>query len=185
MPACCAASRSPAGRDPPAVTRTPDPLAVQVIELLRSHGATVATAESLTGGLVCAALVSVPGASDVVRGGVVAYAADVKTGILGVDEALVASCGTVDAQVAEAMAVRAREACEATYGVSTTGVAGPDPSEGKPAGTVHVAVAGPGGVQSRLLDLSGDRHDVRHGAVAAVLSLLVDRVGEESTSVER
>ncbi|MGB9013502.1 MAG: nicotinamide-nucleotide amidohydrolase family protein [Aeromicrobium sp.] len=167
------------------MTRTPDPLAVQVVDLLRARGATVAAAESLTGGLVCAALVAVPGASDVVRGGVVAYAAEVKTGILGVDAALVAAHGTVDAQVAEAMAIRARESCQATYGVSTTGVAGPDPSEGKAAGTVHVAVASPVDVQSRLLDLSGDRHDVRHGAVAAVLSLLVDRVGEESTSVER
>lgn len=158
---------------------------MRAVELLRSHGATVATAESLTGGLVCAALVSVPGASDVVRGGVVAYAPDIKTGLLGVDAALVSARGTVDAQVAEAMAERARLTCGATYGLSTTGVAGPDPSEGKPAGTVHVAVAGPHGVQSRLLDLPGERPDVRHGAVAAVLSLLVARVGEDSTSVER
>lgn len=167
------------------MTDPPDLLAVQVVELLRSRGATVATAESLTGGLVCASLVSVPGASDVVRGGVVAYAPDVKTGVLGVDAALVAARGTVDAHVAEAMAVRARQVCESTYGVSTTGVAGPDPSEGKPAGTVHVAVADQFGVQSLLLNLPGERHDVRHGAVAAVLSLLIDRVGEESTSVQR
>ncbi len=155
------------------------------MELLRSRGATVAAAESLTGGLVCAALVSVPGASDVVRGAVVAYAPDVKTGLLGVDADLVAARGTVDAQVAEAMAVRARITCGATYGISTTGVAGPAASEGKPAGTVHVAVADPHGVQSMLLALTGDRHDVRRGAVDAVLSLLVARVGEEPPAVER
>lgn len=156
-----------------------------VVEALRSAGATVAAAESLTGGLVCAALVSVPGASDVVRGGVVAYAADLKTGVLGVDADLVSERGTVDAAVAEAMAQRVRVVCGATWGVATTGVAGPEASEGKPPGTVHVAVAGPSGVQTQLLHLEGDRDDVRHGTVAAVLSLLVARVGEESRGVGR
>ena len=155
-------------------------LAADTVEALRRAGATVASAESLTGGLVCATLVSVPGASDVVRGGVVAYAPDVKTSLLGVDASLVAERGTVDAGVAAAMAVGARDRLAATYGLATTGVAGPDPSEGKPAGTVHIAVAGPDAVVTSLLDLSGDRDEIRTGTVAALLSLLVATLGEES-----
>lgn len=157
----------------------------EVIDLARAAGATVATAESLTGGLVCAALVDVPGASDVVRGSVVAYAAEVKIGLLGVDADLVAAHGTVHAQVAEQMAAGVRTACGASHGVSTTGVAGPGPSEGQPAGTVYVAVAGPEGTVSRRFDLRGDRAQVRAGAVGAALSLLVATLGEEPRSVER
>ncbi len=157
----------------------------EAVDALRSVGATVATAESLTGGLVVAALVSVPGASAVVRGGVVAYAPDVKTGLLGVDEQLVARHGTVDGEVAARMAERARDACGATYGIATTGVAGPDPSEGKPPGTVHVAVAGPHGTVERLLELSGDRAEIREATVGAALALLVARVGEESSAPGR
>jgi nicotinamide-nucleotide amidase len=155
-------------------------LAREAIAALRARGATVATAESLTGGLVCAALVSVPGASDVVRGGVVAYAPELKTTLLGVDADLIAERGTVDAEVAASMAVGARDRLSATYGLATTGVAGPDPSEGKAAGTVHIAVAGPNGVLRSLLDLSGDRDEIRTGTVAALLSLLVATLGEES-----
>ena len=147
-----------------------------VVAVLRAAGATVATAESLTGGLVCASLVSVAGASDVVRGGVVAYASDLKTSLLGVDPGVVASRGTVDAIVAEEMAVGVRDRLGATYGVSTTGVAGPDPSEGRPAGTVFVAVASPRGVRSWPLDLPGGRDEVRSAAVDAVLSQLVATV---------
>ncbi|MBD8605970.1 CinA family protein [Aeromicrobium sp. CFBP 8757] len=153
------------------------------VEALRAAGATVATAESLTGGLVCATLVGVPGASDVVRGGVAAYAADVKTSALGVPAALIAERGTVDADVAAAMAAGVRDRLGATYGVSTTGVAGPGPAEGKPAGTVHVAVAGPAGVRTRLLELAGDRAEIRAGTVDALLSWLVATLGEESRHV--
>ncbi|MGJ9422701.1 CinA family protein [Aeromicrobium sp. CF3.5] len=156
-----------------------------VIDLARSAGATVASAESLTGGLVCAALVDVPGASDVVRGAVVAYAADVKIALLGVDADLVATHGTVHPQVAEQMAEGVRAACGASHGVSTTGVAGPGPSEGQPAGTVFVAVAGPAGTVSTRVDVAGGRAQVRSGAVGAALSLLVATLGEESPGVER
>ena len=156
-----------------------------VIDLAKSIGATVATAESLTGGLVCAALVDVSGASDVVRGGVVAYAVEVKTSVLGVDAALVAEHGTVHPRVAEQMAEGARAVCGATHGVSTTGVAGPGPSEGHPAGTVYVAVAGPSGTVSERVDLAGDRARVRAAAVDVAVSLLVARLGEESPDVVR
>ena len=157
----------------------------EAVEALRRVGATVATAESLTGGLVAASLVSVPGASEVVRGGVVAYAPEVKTGLLGVDPELVAARGTVDADVARQMAQRAREACEATYGVSTTGVAGPDASEGKPPGTVHIAVAGPSRTAHLELRLSGDRDEIRSATVREVLALLVATLGEDSVAGAR
>jgi nicotinamide-nucleotide amidase len=152
--------------------------ATALVGLLRQRGETVGCAESLTGGLVCATLVAVPGASQVVRGAIVAYAPDLKTSLLGVDGQLLAASGTVAAATAEAMARGAAERLGATYGLATTGVAGPDPSEGKPAGTVHVAVAGPGGVQARLMRLRGDRETVRRSSVTAVLELLTDLLGD-------
>ena len=157
--------------------------AAAAVAALRAAGATVATAESLTGGLVCATLVDVPGASDVVRGGIVAYAAEIKTTMLGVDADLIEERGTVDADVAAAMARGACARIGATYGLATTGVAGPDSSEGKPPGTVHIAVAGPHGVVTRLLELAGDRATIRSGTVGALLSLLVATLGEESRIV--
>ena len=153
-----------------------------MIALLREIGASVATAESLTGGLVCAALVAVPGASDVVRGGIVAYTADAKTDVLGVAPDLIARYGTVDEHVAASMANAARRRFGATYGLATTGVAGPDPGEGKPVGTVHCAIAGPEGTDSYLLALAGDRDTIRNSTVDELLSRFVDRVREESRS---
>ncbi len=154
--------------------------AIDIIDALRGTGQTVATAESLTGGLLCATLVDVPGASDVLRGGVVAYLAETKSDVLGVDSGLIERVGTVHADVAAAMAEGAIRVMGSTWGVATTGVAGPEPSEGKPVGTVHVAVAGPGGVQTRDLSLHGDRRLVREQAVDAALSLLVGRLREET-----
>ncbi len=156
--------------------------ALDVIDALRGTGQTVATAESLTGGMLCATLVDVPGASDVLRGGVVAYLAETKIDVLGVDRALIERVGTVHADVAAAMAEGAIRVLGSTWGVATTGVAGPEPSEGKPVGTVHVAVAGPGGVETRDLSLHGDRRLVREQAVDAALSLLIGRLGEETAS---
>ena len=154
--------------------------ALDVIDALRGTGQTVATAESLTGGLLCATLVDIPGASDFLRGGVVAYLAETKSDVLGVDRALIDKCGTVHPDVAAAMAEGAIRVMGSTWGVATTGVAGPEPSEGKPVGTVHVAVAGPGGVQTRELSLHGDRRLIREQAVDAALSLLVGRLGEST-----
>ena len=149
-------------------------LAEQVHHVLLSRGATVAAAESLTGGALGAALTAVPGASATFRGGVTAYATDLKTALLGVDAAVLADRGAVDAQVAAGMAVGVRRRLAATYGVATTGVAGPDPQDGHPPGTVHVAVAGPAGAEARALTLTGDRATVRAGAVEAALALLLD-----------
>lgn len=158
-------------------------LAADAVDALRSAHATVATAESLTGGLVCATLVGVAGASDVVRGGIVAYAPEVKTELLGVDAALIAESGTVTSAVAAQMATGARNLFRSTYALATTGVAGPGPSEGEPAGTVHVAVAGPDEVWTTRLELDGDRDTIRAQTVDALLSWLVARLGEESRSV--
>jgi len=156
--------------------------AMDVVDALRGTGQTVATAESLTGGLLCATIVDVPGASDILRGGVVAYTAQAKCDVLGVDSDLVERVGTVDPEVAAAMAEGAVRVLGATWGLATTGVAGPLPSEGKEVGTVHVAVAGPGGVETRDLSLRGDRPQIRDQAVDAALSLLVGRLGESTAA---
>lgn len=150
-----------------------DPVAAAVVTALMARGETVAVAESLTGGLVAAALTSVPGASAVVRGGVVSYATDLKASLLGVPEGLLAARGPVDAGVAQAMAVGVRRLCAATYGLATTGVAGPDPQDGVAVGTVFVAVAGPEGEPAvEPLMLPGDRWEVRAATVAAALRAL-------------
>lgn len=149
-----------------------------VVAALTARGQTVATAESLTGGLLCAALVDVPGASAVVRGAVVAYAAESKIAVLGVSEAVLAAHGAVAPQTALQMARRARDLFDADWGVATTGVAGPDPSEGHPPGRAYVAVAGAGVAAHQRLDLDGDRADVRAGTVRAALVLLQEQVDE-------
>ncbi len=149
----------------------------QVVLALRDQGLTIATAESLTGGLVCAALVDVPGASLVVRGGIVAYATDLKAALLEVPVDLLAARGAVDPDVASAMADGVRARCGADIGVATTGVAGPDPQDGMPVGTVHLAVAGPGAgrVQVESVLFTGDRNSIRRQSVDSAL-LLVSRV---------
>ncbi|MGZ4600224.1 MAG: CinA family protein [Oryzihumus sp.] len=146
---------------------------------LTGRGLTVATAESLTGGLVAGALTDVPGSSLVLRGGVVAYSVEVKASVLGVDAGLLASRGAVDAGVAEQMACAARERLGATYGLATTGVAGPEPSEGKAVGTVFVAVAGPRTTRVQALSLTGSRAEIRRRSVAAVLDLLAQEMLDE------
>ncbi len=110
--------------------------------LLTERGQTVAVAESLTGGLLAASLVEVTGASVVFRGGIVAYATDLKSALLDVPAGLLERYGAVHADVASAMAEGVRRRLDATFGVATTGVAGPDPADGQPVGTVHIAASG-------------------------------------------
>lgn len=157
--------------------------AVDLVTRLTAAGQTVAVAESLTGGLVTAALTEVAGASRVVRGGVLAYAKDVKAQLLGVDEVLLARVGAVDADVAEQMAAGVRTLMDATFGLATTGVAGPDPADGKPVGTVYVAVVGPGSSRVRALSLSGDRARIRADSVSAALALLDEELAGRVTEV--
>jgi nicotinamide-nucleotide amidase len=147
-----------------------------LIATLTARGETVAVAESLTGGLVVARLVDVPGASAVVRGGVVAYATELKTRLLGVDPELLARVGAVDAEVARQMATGVRDRLDATWGLATTGVAGPDPQDGQSPGTAYVAVAGPDYQDVQALTIAGGRADVRAGTVEAVLTLLAQHL---------
>lgn len=147
--------------------------AVVIAATLSGH--TIAAGESLTAGLVCATLASVPGASTVLRGGVVAYATDLKTGGLGVDAAVIARSGVISTPVAEAMAEGVRAWAGADIGLGCTGVAGPDEQDGHPVGEVHLAVAGPGpAVRTHTLTLGGDRDGIRHGTVLMLLGMVLD-----------
>jgi nicotinamide-nucleotide amidase len=152
--------------------RDGDTLPGVVLARLRAAGATVAVAESLTAGLLGAALTELPGSSAVFRGGLQVYATDLKAQLAGVPEAVLAEHGAVSAHTARALAAGVRERLDATWGVGVTGVAGPGEQEGKPAGTVHLAVAGPDGVRSTAVRLPGDRTRVRLLAVTAALDLL-------------
>jgi nicotinamide-nucleotide amidase len=149
-----------------------DPAALHA--LLRARGETVAVAESLTGGLLAAALTETPGASATFRGGLVVYATDLKARLAGVPAPLLAAQGPVSPDVAAALAGGARDRLGATYGLGVTGVAGPDPQDGVPVGTVYLGLATPRGGQLRRLTLPGDRAAVRGAAVAAALGLLAE-----------
>ncbi len=152
-------------------------LVARLVEL----GWTVGVAESLTGGLVAAALVDVPGASAVLRGAIVAYATDVKHSLLGVSAALLDAEGPVHPLVAEQMAQGVRLALSrggrrCDVGIATTGIAGPDSPDGQPVGTVHLAVATPLGTRLQALALSGTRERIRAEATAAALGLALAAV---------
>ncbi|MFF4017072.1 CinA family protein [Streptomyces sp. NPDC001843] len=167
--------------------------APEVVRLLTVKGETVAVAESLTGGLVAAEITTVPGASKVFRGSITAYATDLKHRLLGVDATLLAQRGAVDAQVAAQMAAGVRKALGADWGLATTGVAGPDPQDGQPVGTVFVAVEGPfgtgsgsaGGGKVAALRLNGNRAEIRMESVRSVLALLLERLASEHSGNER
>ncbi|HWU21813.1 MAG TPA: CinA family protein [Nocardioides sp.] len=150
-----------------------------LVSALTERGLTVATAESLTGGQVAAALTGVPGSSKVYAGGVVTYATRAKVAVLGVPEVLVDQHGVVSGECAAAMAEGARQLLDTDLAVSTTGVAGPEEQEGKPVGTVFVGVASASGTGVTELSLSGDRVSIQQqvvdAAVGAVLAHLGDR----------
>lgn len=152
----------------------------RIIAALAGRGQTLAVAESLTGGLLGAAVTEVPGASAVFRGGIIAYATDLKAVLLGVPVTMLDERGAVDAGVAAAMADGVRERLGADVGAATTGVAGPEPAEGKPPGTVHIAVSTAEQRTTRTLSLPGDRAAIRHAAVTHALGLLWSVLREES-----
>jgi nicotinamide-nucleotide amidase len=145
---------------------------VEVVELLKERGQTVATAESLTAGLVAAALTTVPGASAVVRGGLVVYATALKTSLARVPAELIARFGAVHADVASALASGARTVCGADWGIGLTGVAGPDPQDGVAPGRVYLAIAQFDAVTPYVLDLTGDRPAIRAASVGAAIDAL-------------
>ncbi|MEJ5915458.1 CinA family protein [Pseudokineococcus sp. 1T1Z-3] len=171
MTASASTSRQGAGGDPF------ERLARRCLDAARAAGVVVATAESLTAGLVSARLATVAGASEVLRGGVVAYAPAVKVDVLGVAQEMLDEHGPVHVDVALAMADGARRLLGADVAVATTGVAGPGPADGHPAGTLVVAVTGVERPLVRVLHLDGDRSQVRAGAAAAALGLLAAALG--------
>jgi PncC family amidohydrolase len=154
-------------------------LAQEVIDLLRARGDTIAVAESLTGGMLAAALTEIPGASAAFRGGVVAYATGLKAALLGVPAALLDRHGAVHPEVARAMADGVASRLSATVGAATTGVAGPDPQDGQPVGTVYIAVSAGGDTTVRSLALSGGRHQIREATVEQSLDLLICKLRED------
>ena len=147
-----------------------------VHDLLAARGETVAVAESLTGGLLSAALSQRPGSSATFRGGLVPYATDLKGALAGVAPEVLAEHGAVAPPTAAALATGARDRLGATWGLGVTGVAGPDEQEGKAVGTVHLAVAGPDGVEVSTVRLPGDRDRVRLLTVTTALDLLRRRL---------
>ena len=144
---------------------------------LLARGETVAAAESLTAGLFCATLATVPGASATLRGGVVVYATELKTALAGVPADLLTAHGAVSPQTAAALADGVRARCGASWGIGLTGVAGPDPVDGHRPGRVYLGISGPVGTDVVELDLAGNRAAVRAGAVAAAVDRLLARLG--------
>src|SRR3954466_490682 len=154
-----------------------DPLPARLHRALVDRGETVAAAESLTAGLFCATLASVPGASATLRGGAVVYATDLKSVLAGVPEDLLAAHGPVSPETAAALAEGIRERCGATWGVGLTGVAGRDPVDGHGPGRVYLGVSDGRRTDVVRLDLAGDRQAVREGTVQAAFEVLLAAVG--------
>jgi len=152
-------------------------LAAVVLDLCRGKGLTIGVAESCTGGLLGARLTAIPGSSDVVVGGVIAYSNELKSALLDVPSGVLAHEGAVSDPVVRAMASGARAATGASVGVAITGIAGPGGgSEEKPVGTVWIASDLGGAVESRRLRLIGDRAEVRQRAAQAALEMVRRRV---------
>jgi nicotinamide-nucleotide amidase len=147
-------------------------VATELIGHLTERGLSVSVAESLTGGLLCAALTEAPGASVVIRGGVVAYATDLKASVLGVSQELLEIRGAVDPDVALEMAAGVATKLGSDIGLSTTGVAGPEPQDGKAVGTVFIACVWGKKRVVEELSLSGTRNEIRSLTVHASLRLL-------------
>jgi PncC family amidohydrolase len=181
----------------PRSTETLHDLAGDVIRLLRAADQTVGVAESLTAGLVMSALTSIPGASAAFRGGVVSYATPLKETLLGVDGALIAREGVIHADVAAQMAEGARQATTpadttlddatatttTTWGIGTTGVAGPDKQDGKPAGTVYIGIASPTGAKGfGPFMFPGPRERVREATVMEALARLREALVDAATA---
>lgn len=152
-------------------------LAAEVLERARNTGATLGTAESCTGGLVAATLTAIPGSSEVVRGGVVSYWAEVKRDVLGVPEDVIETFGVVSEQCARAMAEGAARVLGCDYTVSTTGIAGPGGAEpGKPVGTVCFGLHTPQGDRTLTTSQGSSRDEVRSLAVRTALRLLLEEL---------
>jgi nicotinamide-nucleotide amidase len=156
-------------------------LAKRVHLFLRASGSTVATAESLTGGRLAVALTDTPGASETFLVGVMTYATELKASVLQVDQQLIDEHGVVSPECAKAMASGVRALTGATFGLATTGVAGPSEQEGKPPGTVFVGIAGPGLLEVVALELSGKRQQIQERTCTEVLAAFEEVLRREET----
>lgn len=152
----------------------------ELVQLLTRRGSTLAAAESLTAGLFSATVAGVPGASAVLRGGMVVYATDLKSSLAGVDADSLAADGPVSESTAAALAEGARMRCGSDWGVGLTGVAGPDQQDGHAVGTVYIGIAGPDATRVNGVRLSGDRWTIRRDTVREAVSLLLHRVSGNS-----
>ena len=156
-----------------------------LVQALKKAGQTIATCESLTAGLLAATIAEVPGASAVLRGGLITYATELKHELAGVPAEVLEAVGPVSPECAEAMALGARRACAADWAVSLTGVAGPDPQDGHPVGEVWCGIASAEGVRSNRLGaaglLAGDRDEIRRESVREAICLLVAAIEASGT----
>ena len=140
-----------------------------ILEILTQRGETICVAESLTGGGLAEALSSLPGSSQIFRGSVTAYQVEIKNSVLKVPLELISEMGTVSEEVAVSMAAGVKDLLGSIWSISTTGVAGPGPVDGVPAGTVWVAIEGPIS-QTLQLELSGTREIVRNATIAGAIA---------------
>ncbi|WPF65273.1 MULTISPECIES: CinA family protein [unclassified Corynebacterium] len=154
-------------------------LAAAVVAALRERGETLAWCESLTAGLASATVAEIPGASAVLRGGLVVYATDLKETLAGVPGEVLAAWGPVAKETALHMARGCAEKLGATWVVSLTGVAGPQPQDGHPVGEVWLGVYGPNLWRARRLELMGDRAAIRQESVRVALGDLLGLLGAE------
>lgn len=152
-------------------------LSAAVYQRLVARGETIASAESLTGGALGTALTETPGSAKVYRGGVITYATDLKSAFLDVDPDLLAEHGPVHPEVARQMAEGIRSKADATWGISTTGVAGPGSTDDGPEGLVYIGLAGPHGSEAHELRLPPGRDQVRATTIERALELLLERLG--------
>ena len=152
-------------------------LEVKLGKLLRERGWTIAVAETTTGGLISARIVSVPGSSAYYERGVIAYSALSKREMLGIDEEVMDTYGAVSAEAACAMAKGVRKVSGADLGLAETGIAGPIRGRSpKPIGTAYVAVAGAEGVVCREFQFDGDRDAIRNAIADAALQMVIEAV---------
>jgi nicotinamide-nucleotide amidase len=146
-------------------------LSTTIVESLKSKGETLSIAESLTGGALTSEIVSVPGASHILKGSIVAYSVEIKVHELSVSQDIIDKVGVVSEEVALAMADGVKARMNSTWSIASTGVAGPGPHHGIPAGTVWLAIVGPDTRETVKLALEGDRERVRRGAVESALGV--------------
>jgi nicotinamide-nucleotide amidase len=146
-------------------------LSSTIVESLKSKGESLSVAESITGGALTSEIVSVPGASHILKGSIVAYSGEIKMRELSVPQELIDRAGVVSEEVALGMADGIRARMNTTWSIASTGVAGPGPHQGIAAGTVWLAIVGPNTRETVKLALEGDRETVRRGAVESALGV--------------